>query len=54
LITCVPVALVVVGELLVFEPYPEDEYQRTVAFARKWGLDGEIRETRYEHLIASP
>jgi ABC-type nitrate/sulfonate/bicarbonate transport system substrate-binding protein len=42
------------GELLVFEPYPEDEYQRTVAFARKWGLDGEIRETRYEHLIASP
>ncbi len=41
------------GELLVFEPYPEAEYQRTVAFARKWGLDGEIRETRYEQLIAS-
>lgn len=40
------------GELLVFEPSPEEEYERTVAFARKWGLDTEIRETRYEQLIA--
>ena len=41
------------GELLVFERYPEEEYERAVAFARKWGLDSEIRETRYENLIAS-
>jgi NitT/TauT family transport system substrate-binding protein len=41
------------GEMLVFERYPEDEYERTVAFARKWGLDREIRETRYDNLIAS-
>jgi ABC-type nitrate/sulfonate/bicarbonate transport system substrate-binding protein len=41
------------GELLVFEPYPEAEYERTVAFARKWGLDAEIRETRYDRLIVS-
>ncbi|SRR5581483_5529361 len=41
------------GELLVFERYPEEEYERTVAFARKWGLDREIRETRYDNLIAS-
>jgi NitT/TauT family transport system substrate-binding protein len=41
------------GELLVFEPYPEDEFERTVAFARKWGLDGEMVETRYDSLIAS-
>lgn len=41
------------GELLVFERYPEEEYERAIAFARKWGLDREIRETRYENLIAS-
>ena len=28
------------GELLVFEPYPEDEYERTVAFARSGGSTG--------------
>jgi hypothetical protein len=41
------------GELLVFERYPEEEFQRTVAFARKWGLDGDIVETSYDRLIAS-
>jgi ABC-type nitrate/sulfonate/bicarbonate transport system substrate-binding protein len=41
------------GELLVFERYPEDEFERTVAFARKWGLDGEMVETSYDQLIAS-
>jgi NitT/TauT family transport system substrate-binding protein len=41
------------GELLVFERYPEEEYERAVAFARKWGLDKDIRETRYENLVAS-
>ena len=41
------------GELLVFERYPEEEYERAVAFARKWGLDREIRETRYENLVAA-
>jgi NitT/TauT family transport system substrate-binding protein len=41
------------GELLVFELYAEEEYERAVAFARKWGLDNEIRETHYENLIAA-
>ncbi|MGH3345276.1 MAG: hypothetical protein ACRDPK_20905 [Carbonactinosporaceae bacterium] len=41
------------GELLVFERYPEEEYERAVAFARRWGLDQDIQETRYDRLIAS-
>ncbi|MGH3328825.1 MAG: ABC transporter substrate-binding protein [Streptomycetales bacterium] len=41
------------GELLVFERYPEEEYERAVAFARQWGLDQNIQETRYDRLIAS-
>jgi hypothetical protein len=41
------------GELLVFEPYPRDVYEETVAFARRWGLDGNMREDSFEAL-ASP
>jgi hypothetical protein len=41
------------GELLVFERYPEEEFERMVAFAGKWGLDGDIVEIRYDRLIAS-
>lgn len=40
------------GELLVFEPYPEEAFGEAVAFARRWGLDGELREARYEVLAA--
>jgi NitT/TauT family transport system substrate-binding protein len=38
------------GELLVFEPYPSDIYQETVAFARRWGLDQNMREDRFDAL----
>ena len=40
------------GELLIFEPYPEDAFEEAVAFARRWGLDAELREDRYEVLAA--
>lgn len=38
------------GELLVFEPYPRDTYEETVAFARRWGLDRNMREDSFEAL----
>jgi NitT/TauT family transport system substrate-binding protein len=38
------------GELLVFEPYPRDTYGETVAFARRWGLDRNMREDSFEAL----
>jgi hypothetical protein len=41
------------GELLVFEPYPSDLYHQTVAFARRWALDGNMREDRFDVLATS-
>ena len=41
------------GELLVFEPYPRDVYEETVAFARRWGLDQQMREDRFEALAVT-
>jgi ABC-type nitrate/sulfonate/bicarbonate transport system substrate-binding protein len=38
------------GELLVFEPYPRDAFERAVAFARRWGLAGHMQEDRFEAL----
>ncbi|HLW46659.1 MAG TPA: hypothetical protein VKW09_02720 [bacterium] len=38
------------GELLVFEPYPRDVYEQTVAFARRWGLAGHMREDAFDAL----
>jgi hypothetical protein len=38
------------GELLVFERYPEDVYAESVEFARRWGLDGHMREAAYSTL----
>ncbi len=38
------------GELLVFERYPDDVYEESVAFARRWGLDQHVRETGYANL----
>jgi hypothetical protein len=39
-----------VGELLVFEPYPRQTFEETLAFARRWGLDGNMREDSFEAL----
>ena len=41
------------GELLVFEPYPRDVYEETVIFARRWGLDRQMREDRFDALAVS-
>lgn len=30
------------GEMLVFEPYTQEEYDQTLALARRWGLDSEL------------
>ncbi|HET7265988.1 MAG TPA: hypothetical protein VFL28_15085 [bacterium] len=38
------------GELLVFEPYPREIYDETVAFVRRWGLGGNMREDAFEVL----
>lgn len=38
------------GELLVFEPYPREIYDQTVAFARRWGLAGNMREDAFDAL----
>lgn len=38
------------GELLVFERYPDDVYEQSVDFARRWGLDAHMRETAYDNL----
>ena len=40
------------GELLVFERYPDDTYAESVEFARRWGLDGHMRESAYSTLAA--
>jgi NitT/TauT family transport system substrate-binding protein len=38
------------GELLMFEPYPRETYDETVAFARRWNLTGNMREDAFEAL----
>ncbi len=40
------------GELLVFERYPEDTFAETVAFAHRWGLDGDMVARGYAELAA--
>lgn len=40
------------GELLFFEPYPVSAFDDVIAFARRWHLDGEVHEERYEVLAA--
>jgi ABC-type nitrate/sulfonate/bicarbonate transport system substrate-binding protein len=40
------------GEKLVFEPYTEAMFREAMAFARRWGLDANVREDRYAHLLA--
>lgn len=38
------------GELLVFERYPEAIFSDTVGFARRWGLDRNMRDESYAAL----
>jgi hypothetical protein len=40
------------GEVLVFERYPEETFQEAVDFARRWGLDQNMRESSFEALAA--
>ncbi|HET7419197.1 MAG TPA: hypothetical protein VFL27_02320 [Candidatus Dormibacteraeota bacterium] len=40
------------GELLVFERYPEETFDQTLEFARRWGLDKNVRADRYAELAA--
>ena len=42
------------GELLVFESYPLEIFEATIAFARRWGLDGNMREDGFTALATSP
>ena len=42
------------GELLVFEPYPEQTFDEAVDFARRWGLDGNMRSETFAELAAPP
>lgn len=41
------------GELLVFERYPEDTFDESVAFAKRWGLDSNMQESRYGALAVT-
>ena len=40
------------GELLVFESYGEDTFAESVAFAQRWGLDRNMRESSFDALAA--
>lgn len=40
------------GELLFFERYTEADFRAALEFAAKWGLTQNIRENRYEELVA--
>lgn len=42
------------GELLVFESYPAEIFEATIAFARRWGLDQNMREDTFSALATSP
>lgn len=41
------------GELLVFERYPEETFSDAIEFARRWDLDQNMREERYSALAAT-
>ena len=40
------------GEMLVFERYPESTFDETMDFARRWGLDKNVRVDAYAELAA--
>jgi NitT/TauT family transport system substrate-binding protein len=39
------------GEKFIFEPYSEEMFQEAMDFAKKWGLDDHVQESRYVRLI---
>ncbi|MGH7764608.1 MAG: hypothetical protein ACREOM_09360 [Candidatus Dormibacteraceae bacterium] len=41
------------GEMLVFEPYPEQVFDEAIEFARRWGLDQDVRVDSYAALAAT-
>lgn len=41
------------GEMLVFERYPEETFDEAMAFARRWGLDKNVRTDTYQELAAA-
>ena len=41
------------GEMLVFEHYPEETFSETMQFARRWGLDQNVRTDTYADLAAT-
>jgi len=40
------------GEVLVFERYPEETFREAVDFAHRWGLDQNMRESSFDALAA--
>lgn len=38
------------GEMLVFERYPEETFEETMSFAHRWGLDSNVRTDSYAEL----
>ena len=40
------------GELLFFEPYSRQDFDDAIAFARGWGLTGQMQNEEYEELVA--
>jgi ABC-type nitrate/sulfonate/bicarbonate transport system substrate-binding protein len=40
------------GELLFFEPFDEDMLNEAVRFSKRWDLGENLREQRYENLVA--
>lgn len=41
------------GEMLVFERYPEETFDEAMSFARRWGLDKNVRADTYQELVAT-
>lgn len=41
------------GEMLVFERYPEETFDEAMRFAHRWGLDKNVRTDTYQELAAT-
>ena len=41
------------GEKFIFEPYDEAMFQEAIGFAKQWGLDDHVKESRYSQLIVT-
>lgn len=42
-----------VGELLFFETYPEDVFQESMEFAKRWGVTGDVVNESYRELTTA-